>query len=289
MAMAGLGLVLGGGGLLCAAELGVLQALRDWGIAPAVVTGCSGGGIIAGALGAGVPLDAVTATLRIVSARPSRYGLGDVPALEDVFREGATPGLWSLQTVLEDLLLHATAETLGQWAPGYGVTATSVGAGTSVAFTAGQGALESTLAVLQATSAFPFLFQGVRAPGGDLYQDGGILDNVPAGLAVNLGADRLLAVSFAGAASAVPARLGPIDILYRSVNVAVRAAQRQPPDVPTVTLRPTLPDGAWLLSFSLFDPLVQAGYAAAVAARTDIEALVAANPTRDATWAARPT
>lgn len=282
--MAGLGVVLGGGGLLCATELGVLRALRDWGIRPAVVTGCSGGGIIAGALGAGVPLDAATATLRIVSARPGRYGLGDLPALAEIFREGPTPGLWNLRAALEDLLLHATAETVAQWAPGYGVTATGVGSGESVSFSAAGGTMEPTIAVLQATSAFPFLFEGVRVPGGDLYQDGGILDNVPGDLAVRLGADRLLAVSFDGAGAPVPERLGPLAVLYRCVEVAIRAAQRKPPGVPTVTLRPALPDGAWLLSFSLFDPLVQAGYDAAVAQRAAIEALVEAAPSQDPAW-----
>ena len=281
----GFGVVLGGGGVLCAAELGVLRALAEWGVRPSVVVGASGGGIIAGALGAGVSLDALTATLRIVCAHPDRYGLGILRAVEDVFREDATPGLWSLQHALEDVLLHGTAKWVGQWMWGYAVVATDVDTGKPLylysdnprwpaAMTPTTPPNVSSLEALQATSAFPGLFQGVRDWGGRLFQDGGLIDNVAGNLAAVLGADYLLTVVLGGSAT-VPSTLSPLGALYYGVTASIRAAQRPEPKVPTVTLRPTLPAGAWLLSYELFPALLQAGYAAAVAHRGEIEKLAA--------------
>lgn len=269
------GFVCGGGGVLAACELGALHALRDWGITPGVVVGASAGGIIAGSLGAGVTLVALTATLRIVCARPARYGLGDLRAAEGVFRESATPGLWSLRPALDDVLLHGKARTVGDWSPGYGVTVTDLTTARTFYVSPSHrwGAVD-TAEALQATSAFPGLFEGIRDSQSGLYADGGIIDNVPCDLAVRLGADRLVSVSFDGLA-AVPPRLGPLAVLYRSVQVAIQAAQRPEPKVPTLTLRPKMPAAAWLLSFALFDELLEAGYAAAVARRAEIEKLAA--------------
>ena len=270
------GVVLSGGGVLCAAEIGMLQALRDWGIHPEVVVGCSGGGIIAGALGAGVPLDALAATLRVVCAHPDRYGLGVLRAAEDVLRKDATPGLWTLRPALEDVLLHAKEATVDGWAPGYGVVATDLGNGSPVMFWGGGPRGRTTMNVLQATSAFPGLFEGVRefddGTKDYLLADGGLLNNTPGDLAVLLGAGRLLVMDFDGA-SPLPATLSPLDVLYRSVQAAIRAAQRPEPKVPTLRINPTLPSGAWLLGYDLYPQLVEAGYAAAVAQRGEIEAL----------------
>jgi NTE family protein len=271
--MATLGVVLGGGGVLCAAELGVLEALGDWGIVPEVVVGTSGGGIIAGALAAGVPLDALTATLRIVSARPERYGLAELGhAVRDLAQPTAAPGLFTLRPVLEDLLLHARAQEVSRWAPHYGVTTTSLGTGELLRLTSDSVTAESGLSsldALQATSAFPGLFSGVRIAGA-LCQDGGLLDNVPGDFAASLGADRLLSISFDAAPGPVPATLSLLDCLYRSITVAVRAAQRPEPPLPAISLSVPLPHGAWLLSFGLFEQLRLAGYGAATARRQEI-------------------
>ena len=272
-----LGLVLGGGGCLCAAELGVLQALAEWGITPAVTVGCSGGGIIAGALGAGVPLDALVATWRIVCARPERYGLTEgLHFVMDILEPSSAPGLFTLRPALGDLMLHATAGAVGEWRPGYAVVTTDVSTGEPVVLDrpGTDGIDMATVDALQATSAFPGLFSGVRV-GSALYQDGGLLDNVPANVAANLGADRLLAMSFGGPLGPLPERMGAMEALYRSVRVAIRAAQAPSPEVPMLKVQPTLPIGAWLLSFSLFEQLRQAGYDAAVARREEIEAFAA--------------
>lgn len=275
--MAGLGVVLGGGGCLCAAELGMLQALAEWGVAPAVTVGTSGGGIIAGALGAGVPLEAIVATWRIVCAHPARYGLDEGLHLAvDLLAPSPDPGLFTLRPALDELALSAKARAVGEWAPGYAVVTTDVSTGEPVVLDrpGTDGVDMGTVDALQATSAFPGLFAGVRI-GSALYQDGGLLDNVPANVADNLGADRLLVMSFDGEPSALPPTLGILHALYRSIDVAILAAQAAPPDVPILEVRPTLPAGAWLLSFSLFEELRQAGYDATVARRAEIEALAA--------------
>lgn len=272
-----LGVVLGGGGCLCAAELGMLQALAEWGITPCAVVGTSGGGIIAGALGAGVPLEALVATWRIVCANPGRYGLDEGWHLvKDALEPSVAPGLFTLQPALRDVLLHAGALYTHGWRAGYAVVTTDVSTGET--HTLGNKPVCSqawdSLLALQATSAFPGLFSGVRSDGA-LYQDGGLLDNVPANVAAGMGADRLLVMSFDGPVGALPPKLSVLDALYRSVQVAIRAAQAPPPDVAMLKVQPNLPAGAWLLSLSLFEPLRQAGYEATVARRAEIEAFVA--------------
>ena len=269
-----LGAVLGGGGCLCAAELGMLQALAEWGITPTVTVGTSGGGIIAGALGAGVPLEALVATWRIVCSHPERYGLAEgLHLLADVLEPTAAPGLFTLRPALEDVALHATAGAVGEWAPGFAVVTTDVSTGSAVVLNRrGTDGIDiSTVDALRATSAFPGLFSGVRM-GARLYQDGGLLDNVPANVAADLGADRLLVMSFDGPPGTLPPELGVLQVLDRSVQVSIHAAQATPPNVPMLKVRPTLPAGAWLLSFSLFERLLLAGYAAMVERRAEIEA-----------------
>lgn len=253
----------------------MLQALAEWGITPAATVGCSGGGIIAGALGAGVPLDALVATWRIVCARPERYGLAEALAfVMNILELSSAPGMFTLRPALEDLVLHARASAVGEWQPGYAVVTTDVSTGEPVVLDApGTDGIDmSTVDALQATSAFPGLFAGVRI-GDALYQDGGLLDNVPANVAARLGAERLLVMSFGGPLGPLAAKVTAWEALYRSVDVSVRAAQAPPPNMPMLKVRPELPAGAWLLSFSLFEQLRQAGYQATVARRKYIEAL----------------
>ncbi len=269
-----LGVVLGGGGCLCAAELGMLQALAEWRIAPSVVVGTSGGGIIAGALGAGVPLDALVATWRIVCANPERYGLDEGwHFVKDELEPSAAPGLFTLQPALRDVLLHAGARYTHGWRAGYAVVTTDVSTGETRALGNKPVCAQAweSLVALQATSAFPGLFSGVRIDGA-LYQDGGLLDNVPANIAAGMSADRLLVMSFDGPPGPLPPKMSILAALYRSVQVAIRAAQAPAPDVAMLDVKPSLPAGAWLLSFSLFEQLRQAGYEATVARRAEIEA-----------------
>lgn len=275
----GLGVVLGGGGVLCAAELGVMRALAEWGVAPEVVVGTSGGGIVAGALGAGMPLEGLIVFLRGFCAFPERYGLGELGhALRDAAEASPAPGLLTLEPLLAELGRHVTARLVSEWHPGYGVVATDVAARAAVRMDATSTAAEAftTQAALQATSAFPGLFSGVRTGTGTWLVDGGLLDNVPVDCAVGLGAARLLAVDLGGGPGAVPPRLGALEGMWRCVSVAVAAAQRPDPPIALLRLRPALPAGAWLLSFGQFDALLASGYAAATAQRTEIESLAKA-------------
>lgn len=278
--MRSFGVVLGGGGVLCAAELGVLRALAEWGVVPEVVVGTSGGGIIAGALAAGVPLEGLIVFLRGVCLFPERYALREVEDLwaDIMLRPEAAPGVLTLRPMLEELGRHARSATVAGWKPDYGVVATDVAARRPLRIGRDARSLvgvpEFTTDALQATSAFPGLFQGLRI--GDAWLvDGGLLDNVPVDYARSLGATSILAVDLGGAALNVPPTMSNLGALWRCVDVAVAKAQRPEGTPAPLRLRPSLPAGAWLLSFGLFDQLLAAGYQAAEGARAEIEALAA--------------
>jgi NTE family protein len=270
--MSSFGVVLGGGGVLCAAELGVLRALAEWGVVPEVVVGTSGGGIIAGALAAGMPLEGIIVFLRGVCLFPERYLLHEAEDLwaDIMLRPEEAPGVLTLRPMLQELDKHCATHEVMWWKPGYGVVASDVAARRPLRI--GRDLSMRTSDALQATSAFPGLFQGVRI-GDSWLVDGGLLNNVPADYARDLGATSILAVDLGGAALAIPPTMSLFGALWRCVDVAVAAAQRPEGTPAPLRLRPSLPAGAWLLSFGLFDSLLQAGYQAAVGMRTEIEAL----------------
>lgn len=273
--MGTIGVALGGGGVLCAAELGVLQALRDMNVQIDAMAGTSGGGIIAGALAADVPLDSVVATWRMVCAHPDRWGLDYVRAAEDLFGVGPAPGAWTLRQVLEDLLLGAEVDVVGHWRKGYGVTATELPRMRALEFFGGQSAHAdlTTIEALQATSAYPGVFRGVRQPDGSLWVDGGLMQDAPVAMCSRLGADHVLSVSFE-APSALPAVMSPIALVEHTVSSLVRFVQvPPPPDVHTVRVPVRLPAGAWLLSYHLFDALLSAGHEAVAAVASEIARL----------------
>jgi NTE family protein len=159
------------------------------------------------------------------------------------------------------------------WKPGYGVVASDVAARRPLRI--GRDLSMRTSDALQATSAFPGLFQGVRTAEGCWLVDGGLLDNVPVDYARYLGATSILAVDLGGAALNIPPTMSNLGALWRCVDVAVAKAQRPEGNPAPMRLRPSLPAGAWLLSFGLFDQLLHAGYQAAEGARSEITSLAA--------------
>src|SRR5690554_1503029 len=99
-----LGLALGGGGALGAAHVGVLQVLRERGIAPTVVTGTSAGAVLGAAYAVGLDLyelerqvaHASWGTFGTFTAKPG-LGLLTADALRETVR--AVAG----DTAIEDL------------------------------------------------------------------------------------------------------------------------------------------------------------------------------------------
>ncbi len=265
-----------------AAHLGVMRALSEWGITPTVCVGASAGGLVAGGLAAGVPLPDLTAFYAHVCAVPHWYELQAVAAEEwSAFTSGDRLGVATLAPALRTLTAHA-APTVAQWKPGYGVVTVDLaeeGGLCTLSSTLALGIHWTTAEALQATSALPGLFAGVCRDGG-LYVDGGLQDNLPTGIACNLGADRVLSVNVGGSLPMppLPARLTLAEVVQRAVaygTATLTAESNTPQQLPVLCVNPPIPAGAGLLSFGDFAALVQAGYGAAVARRAEIEAFAA--------------
>jgi NTE family protein len=177
--------VLGGGGVLGAAEVGMLRALLEAGITPDLVLGTSVGALN-GALVARDPTPAVVgrltalwqdaSTARAISDRPLR-----------TVRRAMSTGthLYSaayLQQRLRDELGDTTFEDL---LVRFQVCAASIERAAEHWFTTGL-----LVDAIMASAAVPGLLPPAEVDG-EHFLDGGIVNSIPLGRAVSLGADRV--------------------------------------------------------------------------------------------------
>lgn len=173
-----IGLALGGGAVRGAAHLGVLSVLEREGIPIALVAGTSVGAIVGAGIAAGIPTAELWERFQRASwariATPvwgsSRLGLLD-----------ANP----LGKLIERVTNAETIEELGL---PYAAVACDVLTGERVVFR--DGPLRQ--AVL-ASAAVPGFFEPVRIDG-RILADGGLVDNLPIDVALEMGADYVIAV-----------------------------------------------------------------------------------------------
>ncbi|WP_051208032.1 patatin-like phospholipase family protein [Propionicicella superfundia] len=175
---AGLGLALGGGAVLGAAHLGVLQALHARGLVPEVITGTSAGALVGAAYAAGLSLDEMedrmlTTTWAAVGrlTLAPRFGLLDSRVLED--------------TVLEMVGSAALVESLPRR---FGAVATDLLTRRAVVLDSGPLGRS-----LRASIAVPGLFPPV-VTGGCVLVDGGVAANLPIEACRRLGGHTVVAV-----------------------------------------------------------------------------------------------
>jgi NTE family protein len=181
----GTAFVLGGGGVLGAAEVGMLQALFEHGVRPDLIVGTSVGAIN-GALVAADPGPSAVDELR---------ALWEELASEHVFAGSVLARLGTLARTrthlhprepLRDLLLeHLPVRTFAELRIPFQCVAASIERAAERWFT--EGALVE--AVL-ASCAVPGLLPAVELDG-EHYLDGGLVHSIPVGRAVALGADTI--------------------------------------------------------------------------------------------------
>ena len=173
------GLALSGGGVRGLVHLGVLRVFEEHHLPVDLLTGTSMGGLIAGAYGAGVPLEDIIAfavdTKILDFASPDRtwHGLFDHRKMAPLLAE----------------LLGGTDLTFEELKIPVAVTAVDLETGGLVILDRGP-----LIPALMATSALPLFFAPVRHNDRWLI-DGGVLNNVPLDIARRMGADRVLAIT----------------------------------------------------------------------------------------------
>jgi NTE family protein len=217
------GLALSGGGLLGAAHLGVVQALREHGLVPTGYAGTSAGGLVAGLLAAEVPVADIIAAGQAVANDPARFFDVNWRGLlhELPFEEGPPPtGLIQPARFLQQLLgLCPDVTSTRGWKAPCALISLDVVAEEAVAFvhpatilgpTRGRWriAADRPLAeALRATMALPGLFEGVRTNQSVLV-DGGSADTLPADWAYALVQGPILAVNVSPPRHLPPSRIG---------------------------------------------------------------------------------
>ncbi|MBA2955088.1 patatin-like phospholipase family protein [Nocardioides sp. MAH-18] len=179
--------VLGGGGVLGAVEVGMLRALFERGITPDLVLGTSVGALN-GAMVARQPDATVIEPLTELWQGAGTVGpdvYGDRP-LRTVRRAVATgTHLWSSQPLKQALLEELGDLTFEELPVRFQVCAASIERAAEHWFDSG-----SVVDAVVASAAVPGLLPPAQV-GDEHYLDGGIVNSVPLGRAVQLGATRV--------------------------------------------------------------------------------------------------
>lgn len=176
-----LGLALGGGGARGLAHVGVLKALDEAGLQPKVIAGTSMGSLIGGAYAAGFSARAIEREVLHLASRSRLINLADrIPSLRALFT-GRRFEQYLNRTLGAELTFADLRRPLA-------IATTDLNSGQEVIFTEG-----AVVPAIRASISIPGVFAAVERDGRRLV-DGGLLNNVPADLARDLGADLVLAV-----------------------------------------------------------------------------------------------
>lgn len=174
-----LGIALGSGSARGWAHIGVLQALRDAGIQPDVVVGCSVGAMV-GASYVANTLDDLGDWARSLTWR-------DVFGLLDVHLNG---GLFEGRRLFEFIQSHMGEMTFADLNKPFAAVATDLETGREIWLRNG-----SIATAIRASASLPGLLAPYQTPQGRFLLDGGLVNPVPISLCKAMGADRVIAVN----------------------------------------------------------------------------------------------
>ncbi|MEU7477910.1 patatin-like phospholipase family protein [Lentzea sp. NPDC042327] len=264
------GFVLGGGGSLGAAQVGMLRALREHGVRPDLVVGTSVGSVN----GSLLALDPDRAAERL-------FALWQGMTRQRVFPGGPLAQLRSLRanktylfpnTGLAGVLaggLDGTTTFEGLSLP-FGAVSVDCVTGEAVNITSGD-----LVPAILASAAIPGVYPPVRIADRVLY-DGGVLANVPIRQALAMGAQSLVVLdcAFPGHLPTVPETLAETLLFWATLgmrNQAVLEVELASQQVPVLYLPGPPVQAVTPLDFSHTAELVEASYVASAAFLTSLE------------------
>jgi NTE family protein len=238
------GLALGGGVVLGAAHIGVLQAVEELGIEVDIITGTSIGAFIAALYAFGKPWEVIEAIatdlewVDMASLALTQYGLLSNHKLGDIMLD-----------IIGDVRFDEARIPLG-------MVASNVVTGERVKLVEGPVGKS-----VMASSCIPGIFTPVNI-GGNMLIDGGLLENVPIMLAREMGADRVIAVDLFTESHSHRTPENLVDLLMNTYYAAMRYAVRPFNELADVVITPDLSDFN-LLNTDQIPALTRAGYLAA--------------------------
>lgn len=244
-----IGLALGGGGARGLAHIGVIKALREFGIEPDYVAGTSMGSIVGGWFCAGEPLE----DLEGIFLKAKEKGLFSKTKIIWK-RDGVLFKDFEIQAALEKRLSHISIE---KCKTPFAAIATNVKNGDEVVLDKG-----SMNFALKASSAVPIAFKPVKTEENELLVDGAFSNPVPADVVRKMGAEIVIAVD-------VSSRWVNLDQEIKLTNirslmssslqaVEYQLAKDHEKDA-DILLRPPVTHLSWL-DFNNVEDIVSAGY-----------------------------
>jgi NTE family protein len=256
-------LVLGGGGLKGFAHIGVLRALAERGITPAVYAGTSIGSFIAAARAGGMSLGDMTD--RALTLR--KRDLFRINHLGMLLERMHSPSLYLEEPLRELCASVCPGGTFRDLETPLLVNTVDLERGTRLVW--GLPGLQdvSVVDAVYASCALPGSFPPGYV-GGRACVDGGTIDNLPAAIA-SLGMDAVIAVDV-GSSELGRARdivtQGFAAIYMRAATVMMHALQQHPladwQGPPMLLIRPRVGQHHWF-SFTHTSEIIEAGYVAA--------------------------
>lgn len=264
-------LVLGGGGLKGFAHIGVLRALAERGVEPAVFAGTSIGALIAAAHAAGVEIPEMEERARALRRRD----LFRLNRLGMLLERTHAPSIYHDEPLRQVCAASVPDKRFDELDKTLLVNTVDLQRGSPVVW--GLPGLRdvSVLDAVYASCALP----GFYPPGdvgGRSCVDGGVVDNLPVSVA-SQGMDAVIAVD-TGSSSIVTqrdiARHGFSAIYMRAATTMMHALQLGPLErwvgPPMILIRPNVAHIGWF-SFTQTDELIEAGYRAGIDALEHME------------------
>lgn len=187
-----LSIVIGSGGVLCAASLGFMKALRREGLTPGLAVGCSGGSIYASIIALGVdPVEAERLTLQLFTSDVFEgYTSNLKSALTGETRFTETSSLIDDSIMYERLKSVFGEKTFADTVFPLHIVATDLYTGERVVISSGK-----LLDAIRASIAIPMIFSPWKI-GERLLVDGAVCDPLPIDVAIQQGSDVIAAVGF---------------------------------------------------------------------------------------------
>jgi len=273
-----IGLVLGGGGLKGFAHIGVIRALEEHGIRPALFAGTSIGALIAAAYASGVGVEEMTRRAEALQRR-DLFRINHVGVLLSRMRSPSIYLEEPLRTLCEGVLPHARFDELD--VPLL-VNTVDLERGTQLVWGL-PGLRDVPISdAVYASCALPGFFPPGRVDG-RVCIDGGTVDNLPVSAASGaMGLDALIAVDVGSGElthDTDVAQQGFASIYMRAATTMMHSLQQVPlthwAGPPMLLVRPRLATVSWF-SFSHTAELINEGYRAATEALQTLPETLAA-------------
>lgn len=188
-------LVIGSGGLKCAAVIGVMQVLEQQNIKVDMVVGCSGGAVFGAAIALGYDATGIDnaraqAWTDTITSKPNLASLAQI-AVPGIFGFSDEIGIFDDRIMTDNIEQAFGAQTTfaNTEIPFY-VVATNFNTGEPVVITDGPLAK-----AVRASAGIPILFKPLEL-NGQLLVDGGVSNPLPIDVAIQNGADVIIALGF---------------------------------------------------------------------------------------------